>query len=225
MKSSVKPIVQLSRIGPTVRAAQQARRLRAEFDRRHCIRLPGLLDPQSFQYIQRQFGEAVFADRVHDRIALELCMRENPALNLLNFLVNDGRLFRVIRDLTGCGRIGAFVGRVYRMASGAGHYDSWHTDCIHHRMIGMSVNLSPTAYAGGTFQLRERGSERILEAPNTGPGDAIVFRIATHIEHRVSDVEGDVPKTAYAGWFVSEPDFMDLLTSRRDTSASIATAE
>jgi hypothetical protein len=220
-------VVQLSRTGPTVCSSEQdLQRLRADFDRHHCIRLPGLLDADSFRFVQRQFDAAVFADRTHDQIALELCMAENPALNLLNFLVNDGRFFRVVREVTGCGHIGAFIGRVYRMASGMGHYDSWHSDYIDHRMIGMSVNLSPQTYSGGVFQLRDRGSEAILtEAPNTGAGDAILFRIARHVEHRVTDVEGPVPKTAFAGWFVSEPDFFSLLSSQRAIDQSIATAE
>jgi len=213
-------VVQLSRTGAVIRATtRDRRRLRDEFDRRHCIRLPRLLDADAFRYIQRQFDAAVFADRVHQKISLELCMTENPALNLLNFLVNDPRFFDVVRGVTGCGRIGAFIGRVYRMAAGAGHYDNWHSDCCDHRMIGMSINLSPQVYSGGVFQLRQRASETILvEAPNTGPGDANLFRISQHVEHRVTDVDGNAPKTAYAGWFVSEPDFFALLAQSSATA-------
>jgi hypothetical protein len=220
-------IVQLSRTGPTVSGSdRELRRLRAEFDRRHCIRFPSLLDPDSYRLIQRQVDEAAFAPRTHEKIAAELCMTVNPALHMLNFLVNDGRFFHVVREVTGCGHIGAFIGRVYRMASGMGHYDSWHSDFVDHRMIGMSVNLSPQAYSGGVFRLRERGSGTILtEAPNTGAGDAILFRIAHHVEHCVTDVEGAAPKTAFAGWFVSEPDFFSLLSTERLIVRSIATAE
>jgi hypothetical protein len=36
---------------------------------------------------------------------------------------------------------------------------------------------------------------------NTGFGDAILFRISKDLEHRVTEVVGEVAKTAYAGWF------------------------
>ena len=72
----------------------------------------------------------------------------------------------------------------------------------------MSVNLSPKPYAGGILQLREARSEEILaEIANTGLGDALFFRISPELKHRVSPVEGIVPKTAYAGWFQAELDF------------------
>ena len=224
-------MVQLTRSGLNVSgSADDLYRLRAQFDRQHCIQLRGLLDADVFGFIQRQIDHAEFVDKTHENIGVELCMTDNAALNLLFFLSNDDRFFQLVRELTGCDRIGAFMGRVYRMVPGTGHYDSWHNDCVAHRMIGMSVNLSPQIYAGGVFQLRERRSQEILtEAPNTGPGDAILFRIADHVEHRVTSVDGAVPKTAFAGWFVSEPDFLSLLGrddpgNDVDTNPSSATA-
>jgi hypothetical protein len=46
---------------------------------------------------------------------------------------------------------------------------------------------------------------------NTGPGDALLFRIARHLTHRVTPVDGTADKTAFAGWFRSEPEFIALL--------------
>jgi 2OG-Fe(II) oxygenase superfamily len=220
-------MMQLTKSGPTVSgSADDVRRLRAEFERRHCIRLPSLLPPDGFDYVRRHIERGAFAEKIHGQIGVELCMAENAALSLLYFLTNDRRVFSLVRDLTGCSAIGGFVGRIYRMVPRTGHYDSWHTDSVAHRMIGLSVNLSTERYAGGVFQLRERGSETVLmEAPNTGAGDAILFRIADNIEHRVTPVEGTAPKTAFAGWFVSEPDFLKLLLSRSATALSSATAE
>jgi hypothetical protein len=219
-------VLQLTRSGPALSWTDaDLRRLRSQFDERHCIRLPSLVDADEFAYVQRQLDLAVFADTRHGKIGVEVCLQENPALNLLNFLTNDVRFFQLVQRLTGCGPIGTFMGRVYRMVPGTGHYDSWHSDCVEHRMIGMSVNLSDGVYSGGLFQLRRRDSAAILiEAPNTGAGDAILFRIAADIVHRVTAVEGTVSKTAFAGWFVSEPRFLDLLVSRPD-DRSIATAE
>ena len=57
----------------------------------------------------------------------------------------------------------------------------------------MSLNLSRTTFRGGLFMLRDAGSKRVLAWPvaNTGPGDALVFRISPNLNHRISDLEGD----------------------------------
>ena len=98
-------------------------------------------------------------------------------------------MFQMVQQVTGCGPIGCFTGRVYRMLPGPGHYDSWHTDAIEHRIVGMSVNLGRGMYTGGVFQLRELRSQKLLsEVANTGPGDAILFRISPDLAHRVTPV-------------------------------------
>jgi len=83
-----------------------------------------------------------------------------------------------------------------------------------HRLIGLSVNLGMQSYDGGVFQLSERHSKDILcEVANTGSGDGILFRIADNLTHRVTTVEGTAPKTAFAGWFHSEPEFLSLFAN------------
>lgn len=135
-------------------------------------------------------------------------MADNAASHLLHFLTHDPRLFEVIQQITGCGRIGCFDGRVYRMVPGSQHYDSWHSDMVEHRMIGMSINLSPAVYSGGVFQIRDVDTRQIIhEVANTGLADGILFRLSPQLQHRITDVDGSVPKTAFAGWFQSEPDF------------------
>jgi hypothetical protein len=90
------------------------------------------------------------------------------------------------------------------MTAAASHYDKWHDDNIENRVIGMSINLSTEPYSGGLFQLRLRESGRILtEIANIGRGDALLFKISANLQHRVSDIEGDKSKTAFAGWFLS----------------------
>jgi hypothetical protein len=79
----------------------------------------------------------------------------------------------------------------------------------------LSINLSKEIYSGGILQIREWESQRIIqEAANVGFGDGILFRLADSLEHRVTDVEGRVPKTAFAGWFRSQPDFLSMVKSR-----------
>jgi 2OG-Fe(II) oxygenase superfamily len=211
-------MVRFTRSGVTSTASPgDLDRLRRQFDETHCIRLPKLLDGDLLDVVRRELARAEFADRPHVGIGVEGWMAFNAASTLLYFLSNDPRFFQLVRHVTGCGDIGSFIGRAYRMVPGAGHYDSWHSDAFGDRLIGMSLNLSPEVYAGGVFQLRDCASKTILiEAPNTGEGDAIVFRIDSAFEHRVTGVEGSVPKTAFAGWFMASPDFLSLLTTNPD---------
>lgn len=202
-------MVQLTRSGTAVSAsAEDLEQLHRQFDRLHCIPLPSLLEPGLLRVIQRQIDTATFNQKTHEGLSVELCMADNTALHLLHFLTHDPRLFEIIQQITGCGRIGCFDGRVYRMVPGSQHYDSWHDDMSEHRMIGMSINLSRNIYSGGIFQMRNRDSlQTIYETANTGFGDGIIFRLSSQLQHRITEVEGSVPKTAFAGWFLSEPDF------------------
>jgi hypothetical protein len=192
----------LTRTGPE-RRDQDADALRDAFDRQHCVKLPGFIEPQLLRQVHRLVAEAEFREFVHEGIASELLMSAGVCTGLLDFLVNDPRLFEFIRAITACPPIRAFVGRVYRRCPGTDHHDSWHDDLGRQRMIGMSVNLSADRYDGGTFEIRRFGTDTLIASlPNVGPGDAILFRIADGLEHQVTAVGGAVPKTAFAGWFV-----------------------
>lgn len=150
-------------------------------------------------------------------------MADNSILAMLVLLANDSRLLTFVRSITACAPIGCFDGRVYRMR-GVGHFGRWHSDTGVDRLIGMSVNLSETAYEGGRFELRSADSDHVVwQITNTGPGDAVMFRISDDLVHRVTAVRGDNPRTAFAGWFQSRPDFLSLLksnTARRGPSGA-----
>ena len=204
--------------------------LRVQFDQKHWIRLLKILDSNLLELVRSQIDQASFYQGIHEGIAVELCMTQSKTLDLLRFITNDPTLFQIIQQITGCKRIGCFTGRVYRMMSGSGHYDRWHNDLVEHRKIGMSINLSVETYSGGLLQIRDRHSQRIVqEVANVGFGDAIVFRLADSLQHRITDVEGSAPKTAFAGWFQSQPDIVTLLKrnpapSRKEVLSS-ATAD
>jgi hypothetical protein len=206
-------LIQLTQTGLLCSASDEVlEALRAEFDRLHCIRLRQFVEPGLLTLLQRHIERAEFYNRVHEGIGVELCMVDNAISAVLHFLTNRADLFRAAERITGCGGISSFEGRVYRMASGTGHYDSWHGDVGGQRMIGMSVNLSTEIFSGGVFQLREIADSHILyEMANTGFGDAILFRISRRLCHRVTPMEGDVTKTAFAGWFKPQPPLHPLL--------------
>ena len=184
--------------------------LRAEFCTRHCVRLRGFVEPRVLAKIQAQVAAAPFAPRAHGSISTELCMQPHAAVGLLHFLVNDPAVFRLVEQVSGVRGLSFFVGRVYRMLAGSGHYDSWHTDVGNDHQIGMSVNLGAEPYEGGVFQIRRPDGEP-ASLPNTGPGDAILFAIADGLEHRVTPMQGEAAKTAFAGWFGTKHDYRDVV--------------
>lgn len=203
-------MIQVTRRGTELSGSTEALLdLRTQFEQRHYFQLPGLLETGLLDLIQRQIDRGEFRERVHENIDSnkELCLTESAAFGALLFLMNDEKLFQFIQDITQCDRIHSFEGRVYRVNPGDGHHDSWHNDIGENRLVGMSVNLSREVYSGGVLQIRKRESgEVVTEAANTGSGDAVVFRLSRDFQHRITEVEGSVSKTAFAGWFRAQPD-------------------
>lgn len=194
--------------------AEELADLRARFDRQHYLKLPGLLGPELLDFIQLQIDRGEFYERVHEGIGSnkELCMTSNTAFAALQFLMNDQKLFQEIQAVTQCDQIGCFQGRVYRVKPGSGHHDSWHNDIGEERLVGLTINLSKEIYSGGRLQIRDHVSGEIVsEVENVGTGDAVIFRLSDRFQHRITDVEGTASKTAFAGWFRSQPDFKSLL--------------
>ncbi|MGH9872170.1 MAG: 2OG-Fe(II) oxygenase [Pyrinomonadaceae bacterium] len=203
-------MIQVTRRGTEFSGSTEALEdLRAQFEQRHYFLLPGLVETGLLDLIQRQIDRGEFRERVHEHIDSnkELCLTASPAFGALLFLMNDEKFFQIIQDLTQCDRIHSFEGRVYRVNAGEGHHDSWHNDIGENRLVGMSINLSRDIYSGGVLQIRDRESgELVSEAANTGSGDAVIFRLSRDFQHRITEVEGSVSKTAFAGWFKAQPD-------------------
>lgn len=209
--------LRLTRAGAVLSGSpEEVAALRDAFQVRHCVKLRTLLEPGLLRWTLDQLEAAQFRVMTHGNIGSELCMCKNVVSDMLHLLTNDSRFRHFIEEVTGCGHIGCFMGRVYRMTADAGHSDSWHSDIVpgETRMIGMSLNLSPDDYEGGIFELRTAADHCSLgRFPNQGLGDAIVFRLAPYLEHRVAAMQGHLPKTAFAGWFFSEPEFSALIQS------------
>jgi len=217
----VPPLVTLTRSETRVLGSvEDVSRARDEFVRLHSVKLEGLIAGDVLRDVQDELERGDFADRVHAGIGTELCLRPGTAFGMLMLMANDPRLLALVEALTGCGSIGCFEGRVYRFVPGSGHHDSWHSDIGNNRLVALSVNLGRERYEGGTFQLRSAASREILrELPNLTPGDGIMFRIHPGLRHRVTDVIGPVPKTAFAGWFRGAPSFGEILRMQFESAA------
>jgi hypothetical protein len=186
--------------------------LHLKYDRDHYVILPQLYDTVLLEEIMRRVDSAQFLPRDHGAIGREFCMNDRITESMMTFFPNNPVFLRLLECITGEPRLGEFVGRVYRMTSSYGHFDAWHDDCCNQRVVTMSVNLSRQVYAGGVLQMKLLDSDEIIqEVHNPGFGDALLFRISTELKHRVQEVKGDVPKTAFAGWFLDVEDFLPNL--------------
>ncbi len=193
-------------------------RLAAEFASRHVARLPGFLDSDLQDVVRARLRDARFIARIEDGVEIEQTLDDEATMGLFVIALNDPRVFDVVSRLTACGPIGCFTGRVYRRAErrGDAHYYPWHDDVAFGRLVGLSLNLSTEAYVGGVLQIRGAGSQAVLaEIDNRGFGDAVLFRISPSLEHQVTPVAGQAPRTVLAGWFCRQPSYADLLALRK----------
>ena len=187
---------------------------RREFADSRCIHVRGFLDPRLLAWFRARLAGARFQERVHTNLvppAVDLGLADERLLAMISTMVNDRRLFAVVRAISGCDPIGCYNGIVYRMEPQPQHFDTWHSDMDGNRMVTLSVNLGDP-YEGGALQIRERPSNRIVhEVANTGPGDAILFALGDDLEHRVEPVSGGATKMALAGWFQRRPAALEAL--------------
>ena len=214
-------VIQLTRAGAFISTANdEVAQLRMRFAREQCILLPRLIEPDLLRTIQRRIDVSEFRPFDSDGIAHDSTLLDPLTIHLLFFLTNDPPFLQIVREITACMELDSFQGRVYRMDPALPDTDSWHDDMSENRMIGMSVNLSTTAFEGSRFQLRDRRSNQLLyEIANTGSGDTILFRLAAHLQHRNTPLTGSAPKTAFAGWFRShQPDYYSSLRAAKRRS-------
>ena len=204
--ASVSPSAQL-----LVPAEDELAAMRDEFRSRHCLVIPRLLDRSLASELARLVEGSHFYRREHDGIGVEDCMEVNAVLAWLLLLVNDERLLDVVRSITDYGLIGHFDGRVYRLAPSTDHHDSWHDDVGDNRLVAMSINLGRDRYEGGSLELRDRRAGDTVRVKSAGTGDALLFELGSHLEHRVNPVTGHNPRTVFAGWFKAGADFVSML--------------
>jgi hypothetical protein len=190
--------------------------LQDEFGRRHCLLIPGLFDRALADEIARQIEGSDFYRREHAGIGVEACMEVNATLAWLLLLVNDERMLEVVKSVTGCEQIGHFEGRVYRLEPSTDHHDSWHNDLGEGRLVALSINLGTKRYEGGELQVRDRRTGSSAEVRNANTGDALLFELGEHLEHRVLPVTGGSARTVFAGWFKAGPSFLSMLRSEAD---------
>lgn len=200
--------LQLSRGGARIdRDPAAIASARREFDTTHVLKLPAFIDAALLADVQDHIAGGTFHTKVHHASGVEMCMEPNAAVWLLRFLIVSDEVLRAVEAFTGTPALTSFYGRVYRFEPGTDHRHDWHDDIGDGRELGFSLNVSAAPFEGGALQLRERDPERITATVfNTGPGDAVIFRLGPNVEHQVQGITGSVARTSFAGWFRSGPD-------------------
>lgn len=186
-------------------------KLQQEFTATQCTVLPNLIEKELLEKVIRHVDDAPFYENYHTGsndviFASDLSVpTKNIALHELNFLLNNQQLFRLVEYITSCSGIRSFGGRIYRNMPGKGHQLNWHDDTSDPgRLIGISINLGKEKFEGGMFRIRTKGTAINLKVIGcTNPGDAHLFKVSPKLEHSVTRVTGNAPRTACAGWFTT----------------------
>lgn len=203
------PVFQLRRLGSGQVAPIEA--LRQQFASLHGVHLPRFLDEPLLAELQRRLRDTTWDEQIHEDLdppARNLKLADPALYAVMLALMNDPALAAFIERLTGCDPIGCWLGQLYWMDAAGQHRDAWHDDLDGNRMIGISINVSHAPFEGGQLSMRWAASQQLLWSfANTGPGDAIVFRLRDGLQHYISEVTGPEPKLAIAGWFQRTPRF------------------
>lgn len=188
-------------------------KLRSEFARQDCVRLPQLLEPSLLDHLTRKVAGARLVTKFERDEGEEFgkvlfVPQTEPAVFVFHLLLNNRQLFHALEEVTQCLPIGNFFGRLHSSIAGGNHHIAWHGDNADHRLLGLTIDLSAADYHGGVFQLRQKDSEEIIyEVPRQHLGDAFAFRISPGLQHRLTQIEGGGPRTVGVGWFRSQPAF------------------
>jgi len=208
----VGPIVVLGAHDATVDV--DVERLRADFNRKHYLRLPGLIAPELLERVLNAVDVAEFDVELSDTFFLDHSISPDASpVPLLHLLVNCEPLFRFVGAVTGCPRVRSFSGRVFRIVAGSPDHLEWHRDLDHDRFVALSLSLARTPCVGGALSLRRTGTEDSVSIANPRAGDAVLFRVDPRFEHRVEPVLSGPPRVAFSGWFSPRP-FSDALRQR-----------
>lgn len=162
------------------------RGVRATFKRENYLRISGFIEPGLLEVMRKYLQRAHFEESEYGAVGRDLALWNSPVVGALHLLMNDPALLDFVRRISGCGPIGSFTGRLYKMVARPGMDFDWHSDLKENGLrvgVAMTINLGARPYRGGMLQMRRIDDDAITEIPNAGPGDAIIFRLARDLRH------------------------------------------
>src|SRR4051812_5127431 len=108
-----KTMVQITRSGIDFSGSKSdIERARAHFERQNWVRLPAILDREMWETTQEQLGSSNFEEKTAS-LYRELNVSNSALPFALLLLLNNAQLFKIVEQITGCGHVGCFRGRIY----------------------------------------------------------------------------------------------------------------
>lgn len=206
-------MLQISKTATTVNLSdQELLRLQKQWQEKHFIHLPGLIEPGLLEGVRKALGRGTFLKQKHEGVdATESVLKRDSTITMLEMMAGEPTFSNAISNITGAKPVGHFLGRVYNISKS--DHDDWHDDAGADYLMAMSINFSPKPYKGGYLELRDKETKKIFgNVQNLGPGDALIFEISKDLEHKITPVKGNHPKIAFAGWFSPQPHYEDHMS-------------
>ena len=177
------------------------------FLRHRAIECRDLLDPDLLASLLDRCRRGSFVVDHVDRLGsreVESPQRVGAALNIM---LSRPAFLRWVEAVTGRHDLHRVEGRVVQTRANGLDALDWHNDthddAAGARRLGITVNLSDSAYEGGDFELRLAGTHAMLTRyRHDHVGNALIFDIAGDLEHRVLPVLSGGPRRVFTGWFV-----------------------
>jgi hypothetical protein len=183
------------------RLPESADAAREQFAQFRALAFSELLSPEMFALLKRLCDTGTF---VSDQAGPGHREVESPqrAGQVLNLALSRAPFLGWLQEATGCGPLREIAGRVVQTLPRPGDELRWHDDVDHERRLAVVINLGEQVFAGGEFELRRKGGERVLQYEHTRPGSALIFRVHSKFEHRVLPLTAGGPRRVYTGWAV-----------------------
>src|SRR5690348_14400548 len=99
-------------------------RLRAEFVRQQAILLPQFVAPDLIGLLMDRLEKSTFHDAEREEqqvVGTRQLAEDHLVVALLHLLCSEDKLRALVGELTGCGRVLGFYGRLYRLLPQSGH--------------------------------------------------------------------------------------------------------
>ena len=131
-----------------------------------------------------------------------------PLVIILDALLNTPLIKKVVASITNLSEaeIHHFIGRLYMIGEDCG-FEDWHMDCTaeNKKILGFSLDLSPKPYEGGALALKGLSTNTPFQSAKIERlGDAMLFRLAPNLLHRVLPICGANMRFAFVGWYIGE---------------------
>lgn len=178
-------------------------RTRAELARDAAISVVPAWEDGLLERLLRICREAAFVPETIGRIGSRTIEEHDVAGRLIRFLLERPAFLEWAATVTGCEPLRHVDGLIGEMAADTEQRLDWHDDLNDggFRRLAIIMHLSEAPCAGGTFEIREKASERMLFRQEVQPaGTLTLFRIGPTLHHRVTPVRSGGPRRVFGGW-------------------------